>query len=158
MIEHFQRLNSCFPQACYVLLDDVPRMGSGLTADLIHIQGYFSLSDQQESWNHCLPKLLDGQPVMTSLGQEHLAMSRSERKLVSLETLHKQNLYALTEKEWLCFRHLISGGELTHLAQTLRLRERSAKNLKYRVMKKLNAQQFVDLLRMAQEWGFLDRP
>ncbi len=157
MIEGYRRISSCFPRATFVLLDDTPRMGSGLTANLINIQGYLSLSDSRESWNRCLPELLRGHPSMTPHGKEYLTANRAEARLVSLENLRKQDLYALTEKEWLCFRHLISGGELTHLAQTLRLQERSAKNLKYRVMKKLNAPQFVDLLRMAHEWGFLDK-
>ncbi len=106
MIKLFRRISSCFRHASYVLIDDVPRMGSGLTVDLTHILGYLSLSDRQESWDNCLQELQHGQPAMTPQGQEHLAIHHSERRLVSQKKLRNQNLFALTEREWLCFQHL----------------------------------------------------
>lgn len=154
-IESYRRIYACFPRAGYILLDDAPRKGCGLTADRIGLQGYFSLCDNLESWLRCLSKLLRGKPTMTPQGEEYLDVDGQDLRLVSRHHLRNHQIHSLSDKEWFCFRHLISGGKLPELARMLRLQERSAKNLKYRLMKKLDVPQFIDVLWIAHEWGFL---
>ncbi len=156
MIDNFQELHSVFPHATYVMFDDHAHKGCGLTADRISIQGYFSLSDEPKVWKKGMGEMLGGHLYITPQGKDHLAIDSKEKRIVSLHRIRSHALFSLTEKEWICFNALACHADLSQLAKKLGIKARSAKNLQYQVMQKLKVKKFVELLRLALEWGFLD--
>lgn len=160
MINIFERLATDFPEAKFIFMDDLLREGFSFVVNRATVHACFSLYDSQMDCSQCMEKLLSGQAALTPKLEQHLTVRSTEDLerdgIEAQKHLEDQLPHSMNERQWACFQHLVSGGELETLAERLNVKTRTARNLKYDLMNSFKVDNFVQLLRLAHKWGFLD--
>ena len=156
MVESGSRIRAGLPDSGFILLDDHARPGCGMVVDRLPIQGYVTRCDSPADGYACLEMILSGGLYVSPCGEEFLEIDAKKLALKSRSSLRQSMPFAFSEREWDCFHLLISGYESESIAEKLSIKDRSARNLKYRIMKKMGVRHFVDVLRTAHQWGLFD--
>lgn len=156
MLESGIRIRTCLSDSKLVLLDDHTRPGCGSIADRLSVQGYVSLHDLPDHGFECLEKVFSGGLYVSPCGEAFLEADRNTAALRSRDSLRDVPPAAFNDREWHCLRLLLLGGECEEVARCLAMKDRSARNMKYRIMKKMGVRHFTDVLRLAHQWGLLD--
>ncbi len=172
MIDAGKRLQACFPNTQFILLDDRPLLGCALVADQLSVQGYVSLRDNTEHLFECVHCVVGNGLYISPQGKDFLESNmesnhktakktsakprRARFELWSHTELRTQVPFTFSERELRCFQLLLTDMECNAIVQEFGMQCRSARNLKYRIMRRMGIKHFVDLLRLAHGWGLLD--
>ncbi len=164
MIDSGKRVRACFPDARIVILDDQPRLGASLVAEQLSIQGYASQWDSVEDFMGCVWCVVGDGLYISPHGQEYLDAgldsapkpNGSRHELRCRAVLRKNVPFTFSERELHCFRLLLTAQECAAIVAEFGMQSRSARNLKYRLMRRMGVKHFVDALRLAHSWGLLD--
>lgn len=158
IISVVRRITACLPSSKVVVLDDSPRYGFSFVVQCVPIHGYATLLDPPDVFYRCVEQVITEEPYFTSLAAPFLKTETNTPHLVCHDGLKKKKIHALSYKEWICFQYLVMGRNQLELTKKLHLSDRPVRNLRYRVMAKLEVKKLPDLVRLAQCWGLLDEP
>lgn len=156
MLESGGRIRTCLSDSKLILLDDRARPGCGSIVDRLSVQGYVSLHDLPDHGFKCLEKVFNGGLYVSPCGETFLEVDKTVAALRSRDSFRNVPPVVFNDREWHCLRLLLLGGECEEVARCLAMKDRSARNMKYRLMKKMGVRHFTDLLRLAHQWGLLD--
>lgn len=151
------RLSSLFPSAKVILLDELPRHGCSVVARRLPIHGYFTLYDTRLFCSQCVESVVQGRALVSPLAERYLEINPDRQIVACPRESQPQDPQSLVEREWICFQHLVAGKGHSELAKRLNMKERSARNLQYEMMKSLGVRRFHEVLRKAHDWGLFDQ-
>ena len=146
--EVLDEVRRSFPSLPVLVLSSTPEDQLGLRAIKSGASGYLNKQTAAEQLVEAVQKILAGEQFISdSLAQKLVANLRRDT--------HRPRHEALSDRELQVFKLTIAGKSLKEIAAELSLSAKTISTFHVRAMEKLGARNDVELVRYAQEHGFL---
>lgn len=142
-------------QPTMVILDELFRCGTGHYLKHFQVHGYWTCHDSAEQ---IVQGLIDAVERQKSLSQHaEMYLTHSQTHGIQMNPALKENpLYKLSQRQKLLFQLIAEGKNIDQCVQEMKITHKAVRNLRKRLLNKLDLSSESDIIWKAIELGFID--
>lgn len=142
-------------EATVVILDELFRCGSGYFLTPFQVHGYWTFYDSAEQIVQGLLNAVERQKSLSQHAEEFLSHS-SKNGIKMTATLTDHPFYRLSKREEELFRLTAEGKDFEQCVEEMNITPKAIRNLRKRLLNKMNLSSERDIIWKAIEMGFID--